>query len=213
METARAFSLQFESAYPSVVKSITQRVLLNAWLRALRTPDALPCLGDFHTDGSADECADMMGFEVVGRGDAARFLITQEGARLTTAYGNEHVDPALRTNRYLDDAIGTERYARVLPSYRACLASKRPTYTVSTVQDADGKDVAYERLLLPFGAGDAVMQIVGSYKAISIEGGFRLDNLMGVMPKAVPVVIVSAVIDRALEPSRRPAAQDSVELI
>jgi hypothetical protein len=62
----------------------------------------------------------------------------------------------------------------VLPSYLACLVHRRPTYSVATVQDADGKDVSYERLLLPFGGADAVEQIVGSYKAISIEGGFKI---------------------------------------
>ena len=44
------------------------------------------------------------------------------------------------------------------------------------VQDADGKDVSYERLLLPFGSADNVEQIVGSYKAISIEGGFKINE-------------------------------------
>jgi hypothetical protein len=205
--------MEFASADPSVIKSITQRVLLNAWLRASRRPNMLPSLCDFHSDGAAEERVDMMGFEVVGNSDSARFLITHEGARLTTAYGNEHVDPARRTNRYLDDAIGPERYAGVILSYRACLARKRPTYTVATVQDADGKDVSYERLLLPFGRGDTVEQLIGSYKAISIEGGFRLNNLMGVTPKAVPVVIVRAVIDRNFVPTTSPAAQDTVELI
>ncbi|OKO77456.1 hypothetical protein [Bradyrhizobium sp. NAS96.2] len=205
--------MPFQSADPSVVKSITQRVLLNAWLRALRTPGALPLLCDFHTEGSADERADMMGFDVEGSGEDARFLITQEGARLTTAYGNEHVDPRLRTNRYLDEAIGPERYAGVILSYRACLVRKRPTYTVAEVTDADGKDVSYERLLLPFGRGDAVEHIVGSYKAISIEGGFRLHNLMGVKARAVPAVTVRAVIDRRFVPADHPASQDPVELI
>jgi hypothetical protein len=205
--------MPFKSADPSVVKSITQRVLLNAWLRAVRKPDALPKLSDFHTEGTADERADMMGFDVVGSGEDARFLITQQGARLTTAYGNEHVDPRLRTNRYLDDAIGPERYAGVILSYRACLTRKRPTYTVAEVTDADGKDVSYERLLLPFGRGDTVEQIIGSYKAISIEGGFRLHNLMGVKAKAEPVVTIRAVIDRAFVPETRPALHDSAELI
>ncbi|KJC59154.1 hypothetical protein UP10_19965 [Bradyrhizobium sp. LTSPM299] len=204
--------MDFASADPSVIKSITQRVLLNAWLRALRQPNVLPLLSDFHAAGAAEERADMMGFDVVGSGDAARFLITQEGARLTTAYGNEYVDPARRTNRFLDDAIGPDRYAHVIPSYRSCLAHKRPSYTVSTVDDADGKDVSYERLLLPFGRGDTVEQLIGSYKAISIEGRFKLNNLMGVMPKAVPVVVIRAVIDRSFVPAR-PAAHDSVELI
>ena len=83
----------------------------------------------------------------------------------------------------------------MVPSYRACLARKRPTYSVSMVQDADGKDVSYERLLLPFGSAGDVEQIVGSYKAISIEGGFKINNLMGIRPKAVPVSVVNAVID------------------
>ena len=83
----------------------------------------------------------------------------------------------------------------MLPSYLACLARKRPTYSVSTVQDADGKDVSYERLLLPFGKADAVEQIVGSFKAISIEGGFKVNNLIGLKSRRVPVTVINAVID------------------
>ena len=30
---------------------------------------------------------------------------------------------------------------RVMPCYRTCLERKRPTYSVSMVQDADGKEV------------------------------------------------------------------------
>ena len=54
-----------------------------------------------------------MGYDVEGDGEDARFVIKQEGARLAATYGNEHVDPAKRTNRYLHDAIGEVRYARV----------------------------------------------------------------------------------------------------
>jgi hypothetical protein len=203
----------FESANPSVVRSIKQRVLLNAWLRALRKSCPLPTVDDFRPDGIADEIADMMGFAVQGQDDAARFLITQEGARLAAAYGSLHIEPDKRTNRYLDAAIGPERYARVLPSYRACLAHRRPTYSITMVRDVDGKDVHYERLLLPFGRGAAVEEIIGSYKAISIDGGFKFDNLMGINPPAAPVMIVNAVID--LELTARPvgvrASEDIVE--
>jgi hypothetical protein len=206
--------MEFESANPSVVRSIKQRVLLNAWLRSLRKPNLLPALADFNPEGIMDELADMMGFDVVGHGDSARFLITHEGTRLTATYGNDHVDPAKRTNRYLDDAIGPERYANVVASYRACLKYKRPAYSISTVQDADQKDVSYERLLLPFGRSDTVEQIVGSYKSISIEGGFKINNLMGLRPKAVPAILVRAIIDRDFVPSApdRQASDEVVEL-
>jgi hypothetical protein len=206
--------MEFESANPSVVRSVKQRDLLNAWLRAYSKRRALPASGDYQPDRIADELPDMMRFDVERRGDDARFLITQEGSRLATTYGNEHIDPARRTNRYLDDAIRPELYARVVPAYRTCLARKRPCYSISMVQDIDGKDVSYERLLLPFGNAANVEQIVGSYKAISIEGGFKLSNLMGIRPKAVPVHIVRAVIDLDFVPDAagHRASDDVIEL-
>lgn len=206
--------MQFESANPSVVRSIRQRELLNTWLRAMVKPRPLPVLADYRPDGIADELADMMGFDVEGCGDDARFLITQEGATLTKAYGNEHIDPEQRTNRYLDDAIGPERYEHVVTLYRTCVARKRPTYSISMVQDPDGKDVQYERLLLPFGSAGNVEQIVGSYKAISFEGRFKINNLMGIRPKAVPVIVVRAIIDRAIVRSsvHVRASEDIIEL-
>ena len=204
--------MDFESASPSVVRYIKQRELLNAWMRTRAVPPRmLPRLGDYRPERFRDEMADMMGFDVI-RGDAGvRFLITQEGARLTATYGND--DPAKRPSRYLDDSIGPDRYARVLLPYLVCLERKRPTYSVSTVQDADGKDVSYERLLLPFGQADVVEQIVGSYKAISIEGGFKVNNLMGIRPKAVPISVINAVIDADfVRPALAATADDLIEL-
>lgn len=206
--------MQFQSANPSVVRSIRQRDLLNTWLRAVVKPRALPILADYRPECMADELPDMMGFNVEGRGDAARFLITQEGATLTKVYGNEHIDPLQRTNRYLDDAIGPERYEHVITLYRTCLSFKRPAYSISLVQDPDGKEVQYERLLLPFGRADRVEQIVGSYKAISTEGHFKIRNLMGMRPRAVPAIMVRAVIDQDIvrSPTHSRASEDIIEL-
>ena len=200
------FHLEFASANPSVVRSVKQRVLLNAWLRARAAPRprVLPSIRDYQPDHIADEMADMMGFDVTGDGDDARFLITQEGARLAATYGNEHIEPDRRINRYLDDAIDAIRYARVRPCYQVCLARKRPTYSICMVRDVDGKEVSFERLLLPFGSADSVEQIVGSYKSISIEGGFKITNLITAAPDTAPVCLVSAVID--LDFVRGPAA-------
>ena len=204
--------MQFESADPSVVRSIKQREFLNAWLRAAGKRQPLPVIDDFQPNRVSDELADMMGYDVVGEGDSARFLITQAGARLSTTYGSDHLKPTERTNRYLDDALGPERYAHVITLYRVCLKHKRPAYSISTVQDEDNKDVSYERLLLPFGRGDTVEQIIGTYKSISIEGGFKIRNLMGLRPKAVPVILVRAIIDRDFV-SSQPSRQMSDEVI
>lgn len=206
--------MQFASANPSVIRSVKQRDLLDTWLRALAKPRTLPRLADYRPNRIADELADMMGFDVEGEGDDARFLVTQEGARVAAIFGNDHVAPDQTINLYLDDAIGPERYAHVVTLYRTCLAHRRPTYSISMVQDPDGKEVQYERLLLPFGSADRVEHIVGSYKAISIEGRFTIRNLMGIRPRAVPKILVRAVIDQHIVRSSTPvpASDDIIEL-
>jgi hypothetical protein len=206
--------MEFISANPSVVRSVKQRDLLNAWLRAFGKGRALPIVADYRPERIEDELVDMMGYVVEGEGSEARFLITLEGTRLTTSYGSEHVDPDKRTNRYLDDAIGPMRYAWVSPFYRARLAHRRPIYSIAMVQDADGKDVSYERLLLPFGSAGKVEQIVGSFKAISIEGGFKVNNLMGITSRTTPVSVIRTVIDLDFVPDAADhhASDDVIEL-
>jgi hypothetical protein len=83
----------------------------------------LPLLFDFVVEPANDQLAEMMRSDVEGAGDAARFLITQEGAQLTATHGNQHVPPEARTNRYLDDAIGPERHARPAVLSRPALRS------------------------------------------------------------------------------------------
>jgi hypothetical protein len=80
------------------------------------------------------------------------------------------------------------------------------------VRDGDGKDVSYERLLLPFGNGNDVEQIVGTYKAISFEGGFKVNNLMGLKSMRVPVVVINAVIDLDIVRADTRVADDVIEL-
>jgi hypothetical protein len=67
---------------------------------------------------------------------------------------------------------------------------------------------------LPFGGADAVEQIVGSYKAISIEGGFKIRDLMGVGSRPVAENIINVVIDKniSVDTSRHAAAHDVIEL-
>jgi hypothetical protein len=66
-----------------------------------------------------------------------------------------------------------------------------------------------EALVIP-----GVEQIVGSYNAISIEGGFKLNNLMGVTSRTTPVSVINAVIDLDLVrgPAGHHAAGDVIEL-
>lgn len=186
----------FEPSLPSIVKSIRQRDLLNCWLRLVRKSDILPRHADFHPSRVDDELVDMMVFDVIRSGAEPRFHIIHEGLNLTHAYDNDPADRRPDPQRFLDAAIGPRRYANVIASYSACLSHRRPIYSVAMVRDQDGKDVAYERLLLPFGEAGAVTRIVGSYKTISIEGGFKIKAIMS-LDADTPVSLVRAVIETA----------------
>jgi hypothetical protein len=187
-------SIPFTSSLPSIVKSIRQRDLLNCWLRLVQSPHTLPLHADFNPERVDDELVDMMVFEVVWAADTPRFLIHHEGHNLTKAYGNAPAPRDPTGPQFLDDAIGPQRYSNVSAFYNGCVDYCRPIYSVAMVKDLDGKDVAYERLLLPFGSGGKVNVIVGSYKTISIEGGFKIKDIMS-LSADTPVTVVCAVID------------------
>ncbi len=93
-----------------------------------------------------------------------------------------------------------------MPSYRTCIRSSRPTYTVGLVKDADGREVSYERLLLPFTSTQRVEHIIGSYIAISTKAASRSGNLMSIDVE-VPVSVVCAIIGPPPPPTPR-SSQD-----
>jgi hypothetical protein len=193
----------FPPALPSVVKSVRQRDLLNCWLRLPRNAAGLPRREAYAPTRLDDELLDMMGFDVHLASGTPRFWITQAGTRLSLAYGNSPGRFDNGNGKYLDDAIGAQRYDNVMRSYLACVELRQPVYTVAVTFDEAGKEVAYERLLLPFGAACAVEQIIGSYKTISIEGGFKITNLMS-LDAGTPVTVMRAAIDPGLRLTKVP---------
>jgi hypothetical protein len=183
---------KFERALPSIVKSIRQRDLLNSWMRLNTSKTSLPRLADYDTSRMTDDLIDMMTLEVVHTASGTRFRMIMESTTIDTGNNN----PTQNTNDpvYLDMALGPDRYPIILPYYEACLAHRRPIYSFSMVNDDKGKEVSYERLLLPFGEADRLTHIVGSLKTISIEGGFKIKDL-ATLKAEQSVSITRAVID------------------
>ena len=98
----------------------------------------------------------------------------------------------------LDEYLGPRLAPIVMPVYYCCAERKLPVYTIAHIDDAYGRVVAYERLLLPFcEAGNDVTHIIASLKTISEDGGFEIRNLMR-GNDALPTPKLRAVIDRDL---------------
>jgi hypothetical protein len=200
-------SMEFESADASIVKSIRQRDLLNCWLRLRVSRPALPALTAYRPERLEDEFADLVYYAVDRQSQPPRLLIESNGTRMSRAYGTTG------RGRYLDDYLGPILGPVVLPAYHACLAHGLPIYTVSMIDDVNGRVVAYERMLLPFSEGfcDEVTHIVASLKTISEDGGFEIQNLMR-GHHSLPKPKLSVVIDRGLSP-RLPNRVESGDIV
>jgi hypothetical protein len=193
--------LEFQSANPSVVKSIKQRDLLNTWLRLYARERVLPRIGEYQPERLADELPDLVFYTVDTAQLPARLTIQSDGTRMSNAYGHTG------KGKYLDEYVGARLAPIVMPVYHECLKRSLPVYTISNIDDIYGRIVAYERLLLPFSDGGSVTHVIASLKTISEDGGFEIRNLMR-GNDTLPTPKLRSVIDRNLfhrAPGRIPA--------
>ena len=193
--------MEFESANPTIVKSIKQRDLLNTWLRLYAREQSMPRIEAYQPERLADELPDLVYYTVDSTELPPRLMIQSDGTRMASAYGHTG------KGRYLDDFLGPRLGPVVMPVYYECLKRALPVYTVSNIDDVYGRIVAYERLLLPFAQGGHVTHMIASLKTISEDGGFEIRNLMR-GNDTLPTTKLRAVIDRDLfhrAPGRIPA--------
>lgn len=183
--------MEFESAKPSVVKSIKQRDLLNTWLRLYARAKSMPRMDEYQPARMEDEAPDLVYYSIDTRSMPPRLTIQSEGTRMSTAYGHTG------KGKFLDEYLGPRLAPLVMPVYHVCIQRRLPVFTIAHIDDAYGRLVAYERLLLPFAEGGEVTHIIASLKTISDEGGFEINNLMRGNDK-LPVPKLRAVIDRGL---------------
>ena len=183
--------MEFQSAGPSVVKSIKQRDLLNTWLRLYARDQSMPRMSEYQPARIEDELPDMVFYTVDTQAEPPRLTIQSDGTRMSAAYGNTG------KGRYLDEYLGAKLAPMVMPVYYACIARRLPAYNIANVDDIYGRAVAYERLLLPFSDGGSVTHIVASLKTISEDGSFEIRNLIRGNDK-LPVPKLRTIIDRDL---------------
>ena len=187
--------MEFESANPSVVKSIRQRDFLNVWLRLYAREQALPRMDEFRPDRIEEDLPDLVFFTVDTNCTPPQLTIESDGTRMSNAYGHTG------KGRQLDDYLGPRLAPIVVPVYQECIARRLPAYTIAHIDDIYGRVVAYERLLLPFSdggkVGDPVAHVIASLKTISEDGNFEIKNLMRGGDK-LPVPKLCAIIDRDL---------------
>ncbi len=183
--------MDFESANPSIIRSIKQRDLLNTWLRLYAREQKLPRLEEYQPARLADETPDLVYYTVDATETPPRLTIQSDGTRMSSAYGHTG------KGRYLHEYLPSKLVDVVMPVYYECVARGLPVYTISNIDDIYGRIVAYERMLLPFSEARGVTHVLASLKTISEDGGFEIKNLMR-GNDALPTPKLRAIIDRDL---------------
>jgi hypothetical protein len=183
--------MDFESANPTIVKSIKQRDLLNNWLRLYARDQKLPAIAEYQPARMEDEMPDLVFYDVDTTQKPPRLTIQSDGTRMASAYGHTG------KGRLLDEYLGPRLAPIVMPVYYECIRRGLPAFTIAHIDDIYGRIVAYERLLLPFSEGGEVKHIVASLKTISEDGGFEIKNLMR-GNDTLPVPKLRTIIDRDL---------------
>jgi len=164
--------MQFESANPSVIRSIRQRDLLQAWIRLFAARKQAPRFDDYDADRLDDELPELMYYDVDHQGSSLRFRIAHEGQRFREVFGVTGI------GQYLDQLEGFVLTEATQNLYREACLRRLPAYSIALVQDSEGRPVTWERLLLPFCEDGRATVLMASLKPVSTEGRFESRGLM-----------------------------------
>jgi hypothetical protein len=102
-------ALEFQSANPTIVKSIKQRDLLNTWLRLYAREQTMPRIEEYQPSRLADELPDLVYCTVDGATAPPRLTIQSDGTRMASAYGSTG------KGRFLDEYLGARLAPLVMP--------------------------------------------------------------------------------------------------
>ncbi len=124
--------MEFESANPTIIKSIKQRDLLNTWLRLYARAQAMPAIAEYRPERLADELPDLVYYTLDTARQPPRLLIQSDGTRMSSAYGHTG------KGRYLDDFLGPRLAPVVMPVYYEWRGNTTlPTAKLRSVIDRD----------------------------------------------------------------------------
>ena len=84
-------AMDFQSANPTIVKSIKQRDLLNTWLRLYARERRMPRMEEYHPDRLADELPDLVYYSVDTTLEPPRLTIQSNGTRMASACGTRMI--------------------------------------------------------------------------------------------------------------------------
>jgi len=164
-------TIKFETLTVQAVKSISQRCLLGYW-NELCAGRRYPALSDFRFDSRMHDPKALMIWKTEWEGSGCKFRALHQGEWLTQALQTDWV------GSYMEEIAPDSIRQYVVRTATECAVSGSAVYSVISTIDSMGHRVDCERLLLPFGNGPVVKQIVASLQLISLKGRFERTTVL-----------------------------------
>jgi hypothetical protein len=163
--------MTFQNTTAERVSSTSQRALLLYWRRQAKGRP-FPRITEFSPTGRIHDPKQLVIWQVEHDGPKRRYRALHHGAHVAEAFGEKWA------GRTMDEVVPAFGRAFALHSADACALTGHAVYTIFSTRDEQGRTIDCERLLLPFGAGGKVEQIVASLQLISLTGEFRRDSVL-----------------------------------
>lgn len=180
--------MELSVAPPQVVRSITQRWLLDLWNRA-RGTHPLPLWQETRTDEVWSLFDSLLFCDVVTDGNAPRLRVRMHGRRIGEMYGRADFEGA-----FLDEVVPLAWRDNAMRTYREAIERRCPIYNANDTADGNGRIVHLERLILPFGRSHETADfILASIETLSAHGTFEHRNLGNSPHVSSDCVILSAI--------------------
>lgn len=163
--------MQFETLTVNSIKSITQRRLLWYW-NELAAGRRFPVFSDFQIDARMHDPKQLLIWSIEHDGGHRKFRSRLHGAMFQEVFRSDWL------GKTMDEVVPECLRQYALDTAEECAGSGCAVFSILSTVDAAGHRVDCERLLLPFGSGTEVEQMVGSMQLISLKGDYARGTVL-----------------------------------
>jgi hypothetical protein len=162
--------IKFPDGTVSDICSISQRGLATYWARLAK--DRMPSFQEFDPGQRVHDPKQLAIWNVEAGSGRTVFRALYRGSLLDEAFNEGW------KGRTLDDLIPQALLPTMFSGSQECFAKGCAIYMILRTVDGAGHSVDLERLLLPFGEGGKVQQIIASLQLISLTGTADRQKIM-----------------------------------
>lgn len=164
--------MTFRLASVHTIRSPSQRALAQYW-DELAAGRPFPPFTEFRPDSAIHDPKQLVVWNVEGKGRLRKFRALYQGERVFEVFNTAWA------GKTMQEVVPMALRRPALDAARECADSGCMVYMVLSTWDSQDNRIDCERLLLPFGAGGRVEQLLGSLQLTNVANKVRRKTALG----------------------------------